>query len=55
MRKTFEEDMGLFDEHMFAIFDQTHYKESPEITGKEYGFIRDLEKVWATKRCTGFF
>ena len=55
LRKTFEDDMGLFDDHMFAIFDQTHCKKSPEITGEKFGFIRDLEKVWATKRCTGFF
>lgn len=42
----FEEDIGLYQENMFAIFDQQFCEENSEITGEKWGFIRDLDKVW---------
>lgn len=44
--KMFENDMLLFQERMSALFDQEYTRAAPEITGKPYGMIRDLEKVW---------
>ena len=38
----------LFEDHMFALFDQQFQKPSPEITGEKWGMIRDLDKIWSS-------
>ena len=40
--KMFAKDMSLFQEHMTALFDQTHNKPAPQITGEKWARIRDL-------------
>ena len=46
-----KDDLDLFQEHMFGIFDQTHCEQNSEVTGDKYGFIKDLDKVWASSLC----
>lgn len=50
--KLFEKDMLLFQDHMMALFDQDYNKAAPDITGKPYGTIRDLNQVWKSESCT---
>ena len=50
----FKDDLGLYKEFMFAIFDQKFCKIAPEITGEPFGTIRDLPKVWQSNDCKEF-
>lgn len=50
----FEEELGLYHENMFAIFDQKFCVPSEEVTGKKYGFIRDLNKIWTSSACKDY-
>lgn len=47
----FKNDSTLYFEHMFGIFDQQFCTPSQEVTGKKFGFIRDLKQVWASNAC----
>ena len=50
----FEDDIGLYQENMFSIFDQQFCEPNSEITGEKFGFIRDLDKVWESQACKDF-
>ena len=50
----FQDNIGLYHEHMFSIFDQKFCKASPEVTGEKFGFIRDLPLVWSSMACKNF-
>lgn len=47
IQNMFKDDMGYFQEHMLALFDQTYNRAAPDITGEKWGQIRDLERVWS--------
>ncbi len=51
----FENDIDLYDQHMFAIFDQNFCQKNSKITGDKYGFVRDLRKVWSSPVCKDFY
>ena len=51
MQEVFKKDLGFYSENVIAIFDQNYSKMDPEITGKEYGYLRDMEKVWESEIC----
>lgn len=38
-------------DHMEALFDQEQCEKNSHVTGETFGFIKDLEKVWATNNC----
>lgn len=50
----FEEDIGLYHENMFAIFDQQYCEPNSDVTGEKFGFIRDLDKVWDSQTCKDY-
>ena len=45
------DEKKLMNNHMAAIFDQECTDENSEITGKPFGRIRNLDKVWKHERC----
>jgi hypothetical protein len=53
--KTFEEDLALYHENMFGIFDQNYCNPDPKITKEKYGFTKDLNKVWQSQLIDGKF
>ncbi len=50
MFKENDSTMGLLEERLFNIFDQEYNRSAPEITGEKFGFVRDLDKVLASKK-----
>ena len=51
MTEIFKNDMGLFNSELFKIFDQDYCIQAPDETGFAFGFIRDIEKIWAEEDC----
>ena len=53
LKHTFKapKDAGMSSEYMRALFDQSFCEKNPQVTGEEFGFIRDLEKVWSSNDC----
>jgi len=47
----FKKDEKLLEENMAALFDQDCTDENAEVTGEEYGRIRNLNKVWDHESC----
>jgi len=47
----FKKDGKLLEENMAALFDQDCTDENAEVTGEEYGRIRNLNKVWDHESC----
>lgn len=42
----FKNNLGDLYESTLGVFDQQFCTEAGHLVGKQYGFIRDLEKVW---------
>ena len=47
--KIFENDEDLLRNK--GLFDRDFNKKAPEVTGNDYKFIADLDKVWESHRC----